>query len=88
MGGRATFQALNWMELEHLDLVGVRPLVGLPGGDPAKHFLVAPGRPEQSDLYRRMGTLGLGRMPLFGTSRVDREGRALIHDWIQSMEPR
>lgn len=88
MGGRATFQALNWMELEHLDLVGARPLVGLPGGNPAEHFLIVPGRPEQSDLYRRMGTLGLGRMPLFGTSRVDREGRALIHEWIQSMEPR
>ena len=38
------------------------------------------------DVYRRMATNGGGRMPLFGTSTVDKEGAALIAKWIKSLK--
>jgi glucose/arabinose dehydrogenase/mono/diheme cytochrome c family protein len=86
LGGRADFHLLGWMRNQETKMINALPLVGLPGGDPDKIRLIVPGHPEHSDVYRRMATAGGGRMPLFGTSTVDKEGAALIAKWIKSLK--
>jgi glucose/arabinose dehydrogenase/mono/diheme cytochrome c family protein len=85
IGGRAEFQLLNWMKMDLVNATDVKPLVGLPGSS-EKTRLIAPGDPAHSDIYRRIATDQPGRMPLFGTTRVDKEGAQLIHDWIKSLK--
>ncbi|MFT5129649.1 MAG: glucose/arabinose dehydrogenase/mono/diheme cytochrome c family protein [Rhodothermales bacterium] len=85
LGGRADFSLVGWMTNEGSKVIGGMPLVGLPDSAPATRLLV-PGFPQHSDIYRRMATDGPGRMPLFGTSTVDKEGAELIRRWIESME--
>jgi uncharacterized repeat protein (TIGR03806 family) len=85
IGGRAEFQLLNWMKMDLVNATDVKPLVGLPGSN-EKSRLIAPGDPTHSDIYRRIATNQPGRMPLFGTTIVDKEGAKLIHDWIKSLK--
>ena len=85
MGGRATFQLLGWLKSTDLNLINKKPLVGLPGIPADKIRLISPGKPEHSDLYRRMVSPA-GRMPLLGTSKVDVEGAELIKKWIESLK--
>jgi uncharacterized repeat protein (TIGR03806 family) len=85
IAGRATFQLLAWMKNEGLNLIDKKPLVGIPGGDPKKARLIAPGEPEHSEIYRRMASPVIGKMPLFGTTTVDKQGVELIRQWIQSL---
>ena len=47
--------------------------------------VVAPGDPYRSVLYYRMAKLGRGRIPHFGARVVDKQGLALMHDWIASL---
>ena len=66
-------------------LIGVKPSqgdFGLPGAS-----VVAPGDPFRSVLFYRVSTLGSGRMPRIGSTVVDMDGTALLHDWIQSLPP-
>ena len=85
LGGRAEFSLLGWLKNEDTGIMNAKPLVGLPGGDPEKVGVVVPGDAAHSDLYRRLATDGAGRMPLMGTSKVDKEGAELIRKWIESM---
>ena len=47
---------------------------------------IAPGNIDESNLYQRMITEGLGRMPSLGTGVIDPAGAALIADWILSLD--
>lgn len=49
-------------------------------------FDIVPGQPDQSILMHRMASTRPGvMMPEIGRSTVDREGQALIRDWILSL---
>lgn len=49
-------------------------------------FDIVPGKPEESILMHRLGSTRPGvMMPEIGRSTVDREGEALIRDWILSL---
>jgi hypothetical protein len=67
-------------------MINGKPLVGLPGADPDKARLIAPGAPEHSEIHRRMIARLGGRMPLFGATQVDKEGAELIRKWIESLK--
>src|SRR5690606_14507261 len=41
---------------------------------------VIPGAPEESNLWLRMSTRGMGQMPAIGTAVVDPLGLELVHD--------
>ena len=43
---------------------------------------VAPGRPEKSELWVRMGLRDVNSMPPLGTKVVDDTGRAAVREWI------
>ena len=84
LGGRAQFQLLHWLDLADTGAIDARPLVGLPGiGDDGR--VIAPGRPDLSEIVRRMEIRGPNQMPLIGSDRVDEAGMALIRQWISSL---
>jgi len=85
LGGRANFQLLAWLKTEDLKLINEKPLVGIPGVSPEKVKLISPGKPEHSDIYRRISSPA-GRMPLIGTSTIDYQGAELIKKWIKSLK--
>ncbi|MEM7144273.1 MAG: PQQ-dependent sugar dehydrogenase [Verrucomicrobiota bacterium] len=86
LGGRANFQLLNWLHTADLGLIDERPLVGLPGIDPNQARLIAPGQPHRSEIYRRMATHGVGKMPMLGGTLIDEKGAHLIRQWIKSLD--
>jgi len=46
-----------------------------------------PGKPDESIIMNRIGSTRPGTMmPEIGRSTVDREGEALIRDWILSLK--
>jgi len=56
-------------------------------GSAGFEFSIAPGAPERSILVYRMESLDPGvMMPELGRQRIDREGVALIRDWIAAMD--
>jgi uncharacterized repeat protein (TIGR03806 family) len=61
-------------------------LVEFPSPQVGGSLRIAPGAPEESNLWLRMATRGEGRMPVLGTGRVDAEGLALIGSWIAGLE--
>jgi putative heme-binding domain-containing protein len=68
---------------EKMNVVGVPPLQGKFEMHDAK--LVAPGDPFRSVLLYRISKLGGGRMPLVGSSTVDRDAVDLFCRWIESL---
>jgi uncharacterized repeat protein (TIGR03806 family) len=48
--------------------------------------IITPGVPEKSILVVRMMDLGRGRMPEFGSLRIDDEGTSLVADWVRSLK--
>ena len=56
-------------------------------GTGGRLFDIVPGHPDQSILMHRMASTRPGvMMPEIGRSTVDREGEALIRDWILSLQ--
>lgn len=56
-------------------------------GSAGFEFSIAPGAPERSILVYRMESLDPGvMMPELGRQRIDREGVALIREWIAAMD--
>lgn len=58
----------------------------MPDGTPdGVLFGIVPGKPEKSQLWRRMGSRDGWQMPPLGTHIVDPAGLAAVHDWIASL---
>ncbi|MDA0346758.1 MAG: PQQ-dependent sugar dehydrogenase [Verrucomicrobia bacterium] len=88
LGGRASFELLNWLANDRTGLINGRPLVGLPGIPANEARLVAPGDPDRSEIYRRMTSITVGKMPLLGNhNTIDESGAELIRQWIESIPP-
>jgi uncharacterized repeat protein (TIGR03806 family) len=83
-GGTAALDVQYHLPLAATNLIS-RPTQGTFGM--AGAAVVAPGDPYRSVLLYRMAKLGPGRMPHFGSRRVDREGVHLIRRWIESLSP-
>ena len=83
-GGTAQFELLMRKSEKDKYLYDSRPTQGTFGIIGAKN--VAPGDPYRSVLLYRMAKLGRGRMPHFGSDRVDARGLRVIRDWIQSLK--
>ena len=62
----------------YLTAVGVAARHRIPGYT----TIVAPGAPDQSQLYRRMSVRTLEQMPPVATETADRAGLALVREWI------
>jgi putative heme-binding domain-containing protein len=84
-GGSSFFDVQYHHSLAKTSLVGFRPTQGTFNIFGAE--IIAPGDPYRSILYYRIGKLGPGRMPQFGSNVVDARGMALIDRWITSMKP-
>ena len=82
-GGTAAIEVQRGVSFEKTNLV-TKPTQGTFGF--VEPWLVVPGDPYRSLLYYRMAKLGRGRMPHFGSQRVDPGGMKLIHDWIAQLE--
>jgi len=82
-GGSSFFNVQFTLPLARTSLIGSRPTQGTFGILDAQ--IVAPGDPYRSVLYYRMSKLGHGRMPQFGSQRIDPQGARLISDWIASL---
>jgi uncharacterized repeat protein (TIGR03806 family) len=80
-GGSVLSQMQYDLPLEKTNMLGVRPTQGTFGIHAAQ--VIAPGDPFRSVLLYRMAKLGGGRMPHIGSTEVDRDGVALIYDWLQ-----
>lgn len=73
------------LPLEKTNMIGTRPSQGTFGIHAAQ--VIAPGDPFRSVLLFRMAKLGGGHMPHLGSTEIDREGVALIHDWVRKLSP-
>ncbi|MCA9589862.1 MAG: hypothetical protein KC657_31375, partial [Myxococcales bacterium] len=58
---------------------GVKMFHAMEGG---ADVAVTPGDPDKSQLYRRMVSDGLWRMPPKGTKVIDPTGSAAVRAWI------
>jgi uncharacterized repeat protein (TIGR03806 family) len=82
-GGNAQFQLQVTLALKDTGTLDTRPGQGtFELKDPR---IIAPGEPERSLVYYRMGKTGLGRMPHVASNVVDEKAVKLIHDWIKEM---
>jgi hypothetical protein len=84
VGGRPGIQFLDTLTLDKTGAINARPLVPLLG---TESKVIAPGHPEQSELYHRITLPTGGRMPLLGSDVVDKAGTELIKQWILSLPP-
>jgi uncharacterized repeat protein (TIGR03806 family) len=82
-GGNADFQLLFALPLAETGVVNVKPAHG--DLDIRDSRLLIPGDPDKSLVLYRMNKLGLGRMPHVASNVVDRDGVALLREWIEKM---
>ena len=82
-GGKPDFRLAWWFSRDEMGAIDAAPLVPMFGLGEAR--LIDSGNPENSMVYRRMNTLGPGRMPLLGCRKIDRSTVDLIRRWIESM---
>lgn len=82
-GGTAPFQLLRSLSMGKTGVLGLRPTQGAFGIYRAE--VIAPEDPDRSVLVYRISTLGKGRMPHIGSSRVDEDGVRLIREWITQL---
>ncbi|MCP4784830.1 MAG: hypothetical protein GY903_02065 [Fuerstiella sp.] len=72
--------------LEQASLVGQAPRGSRISKTPAT-AIVSPGRPQDSELIRRIDWRGPGQMPTLGTFVKDTKAVELISEWVQSLPP-
>jgi mono/diheme cytochrome c family protein len=48
---------------------------------------IRPGKPGESEVYRRLGSMGGDAMPPTGRTSLDEPGLALIRAWIEDLSP-
>jgi uncharacterized repeat protein (TIGR03806 family) len=83
-GGNADFQLLFALELKDTGVVNTKP--GHGDFDVKNARLLTPGDADRSLILYRMNKVGLGRMPHVASNVVDREGAALVREWIAGMK--
>jgi glucose/arabinose dehydrogenase len=85
-GGNSAMELGFQTARDSMNVIGVAPQHDCYGIE--RPLIVAPGDPERSLLYRRVATLGPGRMPPLASSVVDRKAQELLRDWIDSLASR
>ncbi len=84
-GGAAKIYVPFDKPIYQTEALGTRPTQGTFGIHDA--MIIAPGDPHRSVLYFRMAKAGPGHMPHLGSQFIDRQGLALIRDWIHELPP-
>ncbi len=85
-GGSVTMKMDLETVLDKMDVIDDAPVKGGFGMDAP--YLIAPGQAENSVVYYRSVTTGVGHMPMIGARTVDPKGEALLYEWITSMKPK
>ena len=80
MGGHTGGDRASQMAVQILDGAIGTDALGI-----ADARIVAPGEPQRSILWHRVGTLGEGRMPNLASNVVDADGARLLRQWIESL---
>lgn len=83
-GGNAMIDLRYQVAIENCSLLNEVPrhlTFGIPGAK-----LIAPGKPEESVLLRRVSTRENGKMPQLATVLVDEEAVTMLAAWIKSLE--
>ncbi len=83
-GGNALMELEFNTKLDKMRLLDVKPLHFNFDMPDAK--LLAPGKPDQSVLLKRMAIRGQHQMPPIGTNRIEEPGVKLIQEWIRSLK--
>jgi putative heme-binding domain-containing protein len=82
-GGNSKIRLSFSTPLESTGLIDVLPEhsdFGIPNAR-----IVSPGSPEQSVLFHRMRSDGVGKMPPMGRNEIDKQALELFEQWIQSL---
>jgi uncharacterized repeat protein (TIGR03806 family) len=82
-GGNSKIRLSFSTPLESTGLIDVLPEhsnFGIPNAR-----IVSPGSPEQSVLFHRMRSDGVGKMPPMGRNAIDKQALELFEQWIQSL---
>ncbi len=82
-GGNARMELEIHRPLDEMRILLARPQHATFGIQNA--MLVSPGEPDRSVLLHRVSQRGVGQMPPLMTRAVDRQGVALIREWIKSL---
>lgn len=82
-GGNAAFDVEFVTPLNKMKLIDAQPVHDRFGIANAR--LIAPGRPEDSVLLRRISCRGPGQMPPLATSIVDDAGVELLRGWVKQL---
>ena len=83
-GGNALIDLRYQVAIENCNLLNESPkhlTFGIPGAQ-----LIAPGKPEESILLRRVSTRENGKMPQLATALVDEEAVQMLEAWIKSLK--
>jgi uncharacterized repeat protein (TIGR03806 family) len=80
-GGNAAIDLTVGVPAERMGLIDVQPQHDRLGAGPDSR-LIAPGDPDRSILWLRLGRRGAGQMPPLATSVPDPEGLQLIREWV------
>jgi uncharacterized repeat protein (TIGR03806 family) len=81
---RTPWDARIGTALDRMGLIGTRPSLPIPG---LGEFLIDPGYPENSVLFRRVASLGTFHMPPVATSELDVAAVELLRRWISEALP-
>ncbi|MEY4691697.1 MAG: hypothetical protein RIT19_2022 [Verrucomicrobiota bacterium] len=81
---RTPWDARIGTALDRMGLIGTRPSVPVAG---LGEFLIDPGHPENSVLFRRISSLGTFHMPPLATSEPDTAAVELLRRWIVEALP-
>jgi uncharacterized repeat protein (TIGR03806 family) len=84
-GGAARTSGL-YLDLDQIDPGRCKPPVAAGRGSGGRAYAIVPGKPDESFLvYRLESTEPEIKMPELGRNLVDKEGVALIREWITAM---
>ena len=84
-GNDGTIDLRYGVSLAKMNVCNAVPKKG--GAGLTKYTVLTPGKPEESVISARMGTLDdMARMPQIGTYVVDTSGTKLVNDWINSVQ--
>ena len=83
-GGNAEFELHASVPLSQTLAINALPGQGNFGLSNAR--IIAPGKPEQSLILKRMELTGLGRMPHIASKVIDTPATELVREWIRQLE--
>jgi hypothetical protein len=82
-GGNSQMQLEFTTALDKMKIIDVAPHHDKFGLQDAR--IIAPGRPEQSVLLKRVSIRGRGQMPQLATTQIDKPAVEMLTEWIKQL---